>query len=73
MMASMHLYLYWKHGVELRPIEDVVPKYFSVDLIIADGVDARQHHTVSLWLKNWRGLTNLPCRVRACRLATAWC
>jgi hypothetical protein len=31
MMASMHLYLYWKHGVELRPIEKVVPKYFSVD------------------------------------------
>ena len=31
MMASMHLYLYWKHGVELKPIENVVPKYFSVD------------------------------------------
>jgi hypothetical protein len=34
MMASMHLYLYWKHGVELRPIADVVPKYFSVDPIM---------------------------------------
>ena len=34
MMASMHLYLYWKHGVELRPITNVVPKYFSVDPII---------------------------------------
>jgi len=30
-MASMHLYLYWKHGVELTPITNVVPKYFSVD------------------------------------------
>jgi hypothetical protein len=34
MMASMHLFLYWKHGVELRPITDVVPKYFSVDPIM---------------------------------------
>jgi len=34
MMASMHLYLYWKHGVELRPIANVVPKYFSVDPIM---------------------------------------
>jgi len=34
MMASMHLYLYWKHGVELRPIANVVPKYFSVDPIL---------------------------------------
>jgi hypothetical protein len=34
MMASMHLYLYWKHGVELRPITNVVPKYFSVDPIL---------------------------------------
>jgi hypothetical protein len=34
MMASMHLYLYWKHGVELTPIANVVPKYFSVDPIM---------------------------------------
>ncbi len=34
MMASMHLFLYWKHGVELRPITGVVPKYFSVDPIM---------------------------------------
>jgi hypothetical protein len=34
MMASMHLYLYWKHGLELRPIANVVPKYFSVDPIM---------------------------------------
>ena len=34
MMASMKLYLYWKHGVELRPITNVLPKYFSVDPIM---------------------------------------
>jgi len=34
MMSSMHLYLYWKHGVELRPIANVEPKYFSVDPIL---------------------------------------
>jgi hypothetical protein len=34
MMSTMHLYLYWKHGVELRPIADVVPKYFSVDPVL---------------------------------------
>ena len=34
LMSSMHLYLYWKHGVELRPIANVVPKYFSVDPIM---------------------------------------
>jgi hypothetical protein len=31
MMGSLHLYLYWKHGVELRAINHVEPKYFSVD------------------------------------------
>lgn len=31
LMSSLQLYLYWKHGVELRPIADVQPKYFSVD------------------------------------------
>jgi hypothetical protein len=34
MMASMHLYLYWKHGVEMRPITNSVPKYFSVDPVM---------------------------------------
>ena len=34
MMSTMHLSLYWKHGVELRPIADVVPKYFSVDPVL---------------------------------------
>jgi hypothetical protein len=34
LMSSLHLYLYWKHGVELRPIADVEPKYFSVDPVL---------------------------------------
>jgi hypothetical protein len=34
LVSSMHLYLYWKHGVELRPITGVVPKYFSVDPVL---------------------------------------
>ncbi len=34
MMSSMHLYMYWKHGVELHRITDVQPKYFSVDPVI---------------------------------------
>jgi hypothetical protein len=34
LMNSLHLYLYWKRGVELRPINDVQPKYFSVDPVV---------------------------------------
>lgn len=34
MMSSLQLYLYWKHGVELRPIDKVESKYFSVSPII---------------------------------------
>jgi hypothetical protein len=34
MMSTMHLYLYWKHGVELRPIANAEPKYFSVDPVL---------------------------------------
>lgn len=34
MMSALKLYLYWKHGVELRPIAHVEQKYFSVDPII---------------------------------------
>jgi hypothetical protein len=34
MMSTMHLYLYWKHGVELRPIANADPKYFSVDPVL---------------------------------------
>jgi hypothetical protein len=31
MMSSLQLSLYWKRGVELRPIANVARKYFSVD------------------------------------------
>ena len=34
MMSSLQLFLYWKHGVDLRPIENAESKYFSVDPII---------------------------------------
>ena len=34
MMSTLDLYLYWKRGVELRPIRGVEKKYFSVDPII---------------------------------------
>jgi hypothetical protein len=33
LMGTLQLYLYWKHGVEMRPIADVKPRYFSVDPI----------------------------------------
>jgi hypothetical protein len=34
MMSSLHLYLYWKRGVELRPVTNVERKYFAVRQII---------------------------------------
>ena len=34
MMSSLQLSLYWKHGVDLRPIDKVESKYFSVNPII---------------------------------------
>jgi hypothetical protein len=34
MMSSLHLYLYWKRGVELRPVQNVERKYFAVRQII---------------------------------------
>ena len=42
MMSSLHLYLYWKRGVELRPVGDVERKYFAVRQIIPDAA-ARVH------------------------------
>jgi hypothetical protein len=42
LMNSLHLYLYWKRGVELRPISDVQPKYFSVDPVVPSAA-ARAH------------------------------
>ena len=34
MMSSLHLYLFWKHGVELRPVGTVERKYFTVREVI---------------------------------------
>ena len=34
LMSSLNLYFYWKHGVELRGVEGVESKYFSVDPVI---------------------------------------
>ncbi len=38
LMGSLHLSLYWKHGVELRPIDKVESKYFSVDPVLTHTV-----------------------------------
>ena len=38
LMSSLHLYLYWKHGVELRPIDNIESKYFSVDPVMSHSV-----------------------------------
>jgi hypothetical protein len=38
MMSSLHLYLYWKRGVELRPVENVERKYFGVRELIPEAV-----------------------------------
>src|SRR5437879_5465990 len=43
MMSSLHLYLYWKHGVELRPAGEVERKYFGVREIIPEAA-ARIHN-----------------------------
>jgi hypothetical protein len=42
MMSSLRLYLFWKHGVELRPVGEVERKYFGVREIIPDAA-ARIH------------------------------
>jgi hypothetical protein len=34
MMSSLHLYLYWKRGVELRPVENVERTFFAVKELI---------------------------------------
>jgi hypothetical protein len=43
MMSSLHLYLYWKRGVELRPVENVERKYFAVKEVIPEAA-ARVHN-----------------------------
>jgi hypothetical protein len=42
MMSSLHLYLYWKHGVELRPVGSVERKYFAVREVIPEAA-AKAH------------------------------
>jgi hypothetical protein len=39
LMSSLHLYFYWKRGVELRPIANVQPKYFSIDPVMLSAAD----------------------------------
>lgn len=34
MMGKLHLAFYWKRGIELRSIDHVQPKYFSVDRVM---------------------------------------
>jgi hypothetical protein len=34
LMSSLHMFLYWKRGVDLRPIHDVASKFFSVDPLL---------------------------------------
>ena len=45
MMSSLHLYLYWKRGVELRPVDNVERQYFAVRQIIphAAAQEVHQH------------------------------
>jgi len=38
-MSSLNLYLYWKRGVEMRPVLGAEPKYFSVDPVIPAAPD----------------------------------
>jgi hypothetical protein len=34
LVSSMHLYLYWKRGIDLRPIEKVSDEHFSVERVV---------------------------------------
>jgi hypothetical protein len=34
LMNTMHIGLYWKHGIDLRPVGKVRVKYFSVDPVV---------------------------------------
>jgi hypothetical protein len=38
LMKSLNLFLYWKRGVELRPVTNVQPKFFSIDPVITHAV-----------------------------------
>jgi hypothetical protein len=34
LMGSLHMYLYWKRGVDLRPVHNVASRFFSVDPLL---------------------------------------
>jgi hypothetical protein len=34
LVSSMHLYLYWKRGIHLRPVENVSEEHFSVERVV---------------------------------------
>jgi hypothetical protein len=34
LMSSMHLDLYWKRGIDMRPVGGITTKYFSVDPVV---------------------------------------
>jgi hypothetical protein len=42
LMSSLHLYMYWKRGVDLRPVTDVQTKYFSVDPLLPTALSRAQ-------------------------------
>jgi hypothetical protein len=42
MMSSLHLYLYWKRGVELRPIENAKHKHSGIEAIPPYATDLAQ-------------------------------
>jgi hypothetical protein len=50
LMSSLHMYLYWKRGVDLRPITDVESKFFSVDpLLTRTAANARDLPERLVW------------------------
>jgi len=59
MMSSLHLYLFWKRGVELRPVENVERKYFAVKRLFQKQPRARMICRCGL-----NGSTNISCRAR---------
>jgi hypothetical protein len=37
-MKSLNMFLYWKRGVELRPVSKIEPKFFAVDPVTTHAV-----------------------------------
>jgi hypothetical protein len=42
LMSSLRMSFYWKRGVDLRPIDDIERKYFSVDPVVTHAVGRAQ-------------------------------